>query len=167
MLPKEERKAMLLRLFNDESELVDHSKDRDRGIVPKAETGKTEIKEGSGLDESKTNSNHKPLLEEIVKAKPDTPVTEGPGDAGEPGEKELEGKEPNGTNVKEEDSNGPIAASIHQDIWPGDTITGILDDYEDEKAASALRGEDQQRRDELRGTIPEQRDEDNSFNKTV
>jgi multisite-specific tRNA:(cytosine-C5)-methyltransferase len=30
MLPKEERKAMLLRLYNDNSELIDHSKNRDR-----------------------------------------------------------------------------------------------------------------------------------------
>lgn len=28
MLPKEERKAMLLRLYNDNSELIDHSKNR-------------------------------------------------------------------------------------------------------------------------------------------
>lgn len=28
MLPKEERKAMLLRLYNDDSPLMDHSKDR-------------------------------------------------------------------------------------------------------------------------------------------
>ncbi|KIW07870.1 uncharacterized protein PV09_01784 [Verruconis gallopava] len=35
MLPKEERKAMLLRLFNDESELIDHSKDRERIAVVK------------------------------------------------------------------------------------------------------------------------------------
>jgi hypothetical protein len=33
MLPKEERKAMLLRLFNDESELVDHAKDRERAAA--------------------------------------------------------------------------------------------------------------------------------------
>jgi multisite-specific tRNA:(cytosine-C5)-methyltransferase len=28
MLPKEDRKAMLLRLYNDDSPLMDHSKDR-------------------------------------------------------------------------------------------------------------------------------------------
>jgi multisite-specific tRNA:(cytosine-C5)-methyltransferase len=28
MLPKEERKAMLLRLYNDHSELIDHNKER-------------------------------------------------------------------------------------------------------------------------------------------
>jgi len=32
MLPKEERKAMLLRLFNDDSELVDHQKDRNKAV---------------------------------------------------------------------------------------------------------------------------------------
>jgi multisite-specific tRNA:(cytosine-C5)-methyltransferase len=32
MLPKEERKAMLLRLYNDDSELIDHSKNRNRGL---------------------------------------------------------------------------------------------------------------------------------------
>jgi multisite-specific tRNA:(cytosine-C5)-methyltransferase len=37
MLPKEERKAMLLRLYNDDSPLIDHNKDRNmkpQGIKP-------------------------------------------------------------------------------------------------------------------------------------
>ena len=42
MLPKEDRKAMLLRLFNDDSPLQDHSKDRfkiEADRVPIAQSG--------------------------------------------------------------------------------------------------------------------------------
>jgi hypothetical protein len=155
---------MLLRLFNDESELVDNSKDFKR---VKTEPVISNIREGDDVKEDKTNGEHKPTLKEIVKQEPGVQLAVGAGDAGEPGEKELEGKEPNGANMADDESNGPIATSIHSDIRPGDTITGVLDDYEDEKAATALKGEDQQRRDDIRGTLPEQRDEDTSFNKTV
>lgn len=39
MLPKEDRKAMLLRLYNDDSPLLDHSKDRFSAVAGKADTG--------------------------------------------------------------------------------------------------------------------------------
>jgi multisite-specific tRNA:(cytosine-C5)-methyltransferase len=47
MLPKEERKAMLLRLFNDETELVDHAKDRERIAAEK----RAEKAESDKMDE--------------------------------------------------------------------------------------------------------------------
>lgn len=47
MLPKEERKAMLLRLFNDETELVDHAKDRERLAAEK----RAEKAESDAMDE--------------------------------------------------------------------------------------------------------------------
>jgi multisite-specific tRNA:(cytosine-C5)-methyltransferase len=39
MLPKEERKAMLLRLYNDNSELIDHSKNRNLETKSNGEAG--------------------------------------------------------------------------------------------------------------------------------
>jgi multisite-specific tRNA:(cytosine-C5)-methyltransferase len=50
MLPKEERKAMLLRLYNDNSELIDHSKNRDR----EANARETEAKAATKQEESAT-----------------------------------------------------------------------------------------------------------------
>lgn len=41
MLPKEERRAMLLRLYNDESALIDHSQEQKK---PKPESSKSESK---------------------------------------------------------------------------------------------------------------------------
>lgn len=61
MLPKEERKAMLLRLFNDESELVDHAKDRERAAAEarasKAQSPDVDVKEEKKAD-AKVNGNH-------------------------------------------------------------------------------------------------------------
>lgn len=66
MLPKEDRKAMLLRLYNDDSPLMDHSKDRFRKTVngdadnsddgptttlPPAEGEPEEAVDGAGLGE--------------------------------------------------------------------------------------------------------------------
>jgi hypothetical protein len=140
MLPKEERKAMLLRLFNDESDLVDNSKDRERNAAPKADNVKIETQQQKDIVGSETNGDHKSSLKEIIKEGPGVPIR--PEDASEPGEKGLVGKEPNGANMKKDEHNGPMSASIHSDIKHGDTITGVLDDYENEKAANALRGED-------------------------
>jgi multisite-specific tRNA:(cytosine-C5)-methyltransferase len=44
MLPKEERKAMLLRLFNDDSPLIDHNKERNmkpNGVKPEGDAKET------------------------------------------------------------------------------------------------------------------------------
>ena len=51
MLPKEERKAMLLRLFNDESELVDHSQPL-RGPRPPGSTNGTARRNSSSPERS-------------------------------------------------------------------------------------------------------------------
>jgi multisite-specific tRNA:(cytosine-C5)-methyltransferase len=65
MLPKEERKAMLLRLFNDESELVDHAKDRERAaaesraVKEEAEAADVDVKMGNIESAAiKTNGSH-------------------------------------------------------------------------------------------------------------
>jgi multisite-specific tRNA:(cytosine-C5)-methyltransferase len=42
MLPKEERKALLLRLFNDETPLVNLTLKQTHATVPKVESGMTE-----------------------------------------------------------------------------------------------------------------------------
>jgi multisite-specific tRNA:(cytosine-C5)-methyltransferase len=68
MLPKEERKAMLLRLYNDDSPLIDHNKERNMkpgGIKPdsveesinekEAENTKPEDVESEGVKSEHVN----------------------------------------------------------------------------------------------------------------
>lgn len=69
MLPKEERKAMLLRLFNDESELIDNSKDRNQ---PKAEPDTAKTNGHDFSQEVVGNGDHdEPSKEEAIEDSPD------------------------------------------------------------------------------------------------
>lgn len=51
MLPKEERKAMLLRIYNDNSELIDHSKNRDREAKAREAEAEAQVPATSGADD--------------------------------------------------------------------------------------------------------------------
>lgn len=94
MLPKEERKATLLRLFNDESELVDHAKDRERAAAAlKAEAAYAEVKGEEKTGDVKTNGKHEMSVKEVLSE----------------GQVETEGEDANG--VKAEDTNGAVTAS--------------------------------------------------------
>lgn len=59
MLPKEERRAMLLRLYNDESPLIDHSQEHKK---PKAESSKAESKP---LTKSEVNGERCPNGDDV------------------------------------------------------------------------------------------------------
>jgi multisite-specific tRNA:(cytosine-C5)-methyltransferase len=64
MLPKEERRAMLLRLYNDESPLIDHSQEHKK---PKAESSKAESSkaESKPLTKSEVNGERCPNGEDV------------------------------------------------------------------------------------------------------
>lgn len=51
MLPKEDRKAMLLRLYNDDSPLMDHSKDRFNNTANGEQSGEHALSEVEPKDE--------------------------------------------------------------------------------------------------------------------
>jgi len=66
MLPKEDRKAMLLRLFNDESELVDNSRERNKNAEAKADTEKAEVKNDAEEGDVPLNGDVTASLEDIA-----------------------------------------------------------------------------------------------------
>lgn len=70
MLPKEDRKAMLLRLYNDDSPLMDHSKDRFHKAAKGEQKGEHALSEVEPKDEIMVDADD----EEIVAA--GMPVTE-------------------------------------------------------------------------------------------
>ena len=57
MLPKEDRKAMLLRLYNEDTPLMDHSKDRFLGRTNGAEEAKEKTKTEEAIDMEADLSN--------------------------------------------------------------------------------------------------------------
>lgn len=66
MLPKEDRKAMLLRLFNDDSPLTDHSKDRFLRDTnpPEANDDDSVMKDGNTDAKDETPNDDIDLIEE-------------------------------------------------------------------------------------------------------
>lgn len=57
MLPKEDRKAMLLRLYNDDSPLMDHSKGRSKAQANSIEDGDTSFMKDEEEDDIEPNDN--------------------------------------------------------------------------------------------------------------
>jgi len=109
MLPKEERKAMLLRLYNDSSELIDHSKDRDRAPRPNgadAEVKKEDAPAAVGTDEAEADDNGVRLDakdEEVAKL-------------------ELESSRGNGVHIGDTNESLGSLPLMKADAAPGDEI---------------------------------------------
>lgn len=72
MLPKEERKAMLLRLFNDDSPLIDHNKEKN--MKPNGAQAEDDAKEAA--EETKSDNGSV----DDAATKPDTEVENEPDD---------------------------------------------------------------------------------------
>ena len=68
MLPKEERKAMLLRIFNDDTPLQDHSKDRfrDKKMTANGTVGEQSEVRDEDERETKDDENEDKEVEEEV-----------------------------------------------------------------------------------------------------
>jgi multisite-specific tRNA:(cytosine-C5)-methyltransferase len=74
MLPKEERKAMLLRIYNDNSPLIDHNKERNmkpQNPAPEESVKALNGEEKSAIESSEAQNFDAEGAEDIEHAKPE------------------------------------------------------------------------------------------------
>lgn len=165
MLPKEERKAMLLRLFNDDSPLIDHSKER---FNKDRQNGETVKKENDAENEMDIDGSQSPEIPPIS-SDGGAPVTDALLTAlGEP-ETELDKFAPEEKGQDDDEGGVPLPPDGPPEVDEqprGLGPTGLGEEStEREEVARAKQQQEIDDRREREPGVP--MDEDESFNKTV